>query len=76
MWEMAAILMRAAPGWMERQASGSNLVFQFKDAIMTIFPNGNWRCVAPQTRLVQGVAQGKVSQLEKFLQGWAAANPL
>ncbi len=76
MHEMSTILMKAAPGWIEHQTSDATFVFQFADATMTIFPDGSWRCVAPQTRLARGVAQGKVGQLEKFLQAWGAVNPL
>lgn len=76
MHEMATILLRSTPGWVEQQTSDAHFVFHFKDAVMTVFPNGNWRCVAPRTRLVKGVAQGKVGQLESFLQTWATANPL
>lgn len=76
MHEMATNLLRSTPGWVEQQTSDANFVFQFKDAAITVFPNGNWRCVAPETRLVKGVAQGKVGQLDKFLQTWATANPL
>ncbi len=76
MHEMATILMRSAPGWIEIPTSDATSVFQFADATMTIFPDGSWRCVAPHTHLVQGLATGKVGQLEKFLQDFAAAKPL
>jgi hypothetical protein len=76
MHEAATILMRSAPGWFEIPTSDATFVFQFADATMTIFPDGSWRCVAPRTRLVQGVAAGKVSQLDAFLQTWSDANHL
>jgi len=76
MHEMATILMKSAPGWVEISTSDAAFVFQFADASMTIFPDGSWRCIAPRTRLAQGLATGKVGQLEKFLQAWGTANPL
>jgi hypothetical protein len=74
MWEAAVIYMRSA-GWTEIPTTDANHVFQFKDAVMTIFPNGNWRCVNPQG-LTQAIRQGNVNNLEKFLQDFAAVNPL
>lgn len=68
--------MRAQPGWVEVSPSGANTVYQFQDAIMTIFPNGNWRCIGPESRLTTGAASGNVNNLEKFLQDWANANPI
>ncbi len=76
MHEVATILMRSTPGWTEHPTSDTNFVFQFKDAIMTIFPDGSWRCVGPATRLTKVITQGKVHNLEKFLQDFAAVNPL
>jgi hypothetical protein len=75
MHEVATILMRSTPGWIEIPTSNATFLFQFKDAKMTIFPDGSWRCVAPK-RLVKGIAEGKLALLEKFLQDFAAANPL
>ena len=75
MHEMATILMRSRPGWIEHPTSDANFVFQFKDTIMTIFPNGNWRCINPQG-LTQAIRQGNVNNLQKFLQDFAAVNPL
>ena len=76
MHEVATVLIKSAPGWIEIPTSDATFVFQFADATVTIFPDGSWRCIAPQTRLAQGLATGKVGQLEKFLQAWSAANPL
>jgi hypothetical protein len=73
MHEVATILMRSTLGWIEHATSDANFVFQFKDAVMTIFPNGNWRCVSPHG-LTQAVHQGNVNNLEKFLQDFAALN--
>jgi hypothetical protein len=73
MHEVATILVRSTPGWIEHATSGANFVFQFKEAFMTIFPDGNWRCVSPQG-LTQAVRQGNVNNLEKFLQDFAAVN--
>jgi len=75
MHEVATILMRSTPGWIEIPTSDATFRFQFKDATMTIFPDGSWHCVAPN-RLVHDVAQGKLALLEKFLRDFAAANPL
>ncbi len=75
MHEVATILMRATPGWIEHATSDATFVFQYKDAIMTIFPDGSWRCVSPQG-LTQAVSKGNVNNLEEFLNEFAAANPL
>ncbi len=75
MHEAATILMRSAPGWIEIPTSNANFLFQFKDATMTVFPDGSWRCFAPR-RLVGDVAAGNLALLEKFLQDFSAANPL
>jgi hypothetical protein len=41
MWEAATIYVRDA-GWTEIPTSDANHVFQRGDAVMTVFPNGNW----------------------------------
>jgi hypothetical protein len=74
MHEVATILMRSAPGWIEIPTSDATFGFQFADATMTIFPDGSWRCESPQG-LTRAVSQGNVNNLEKFLQNFAAANP-
>jgi hypothetical protein len=76
MHEVANTYMRAQTGWVEVSSPNANTVYQFKDAVMTIFPNGSWRCVGPKSRLTTGVAVGNVNNLELFLQAWANANPL
>jgi hypothetical protein len=73
MHEVATILMKSA-GWIEIPTSNTTSMFQLRDATMTIFPNGNWRCVSPQG-LTQAVRNGNVNNLEKFLQDFAAVNP-
>jgi|GEM_PF-5294114 len=73
MHEVATILMRSAPGWIEHQTSDATFLFQFGDAMMTIFPNGNWRCVIPQG-LTQAVRRGSANNLEQFLKDFATAN--
>jgi hypothetical protein len=75
MHEVATILMRGTPGWIEHTTYDANFAFQYKDAIMTIFPDGSWRCVMPQG-LTQAVSTGTVNNLEKFLTDFAALNPL
>jgi hypothetical protein len=75
MHEAATILMRSAPGWVEHQASDANFLFQYKDAVMTVFPDGSWRCVIPQG-YTQAIRSGNLNNLERFLQDFAAANPL
>ena len=75
MHEMAVILMRSTPGWCELKTSGANSVFEYKDSVMTIFPDGSWQCATPKG-LTQAISHGKVKDLEKFLQDFAAANPL
>lgn len=72
MHEVATILMRSA-GWMELQTNDANFVFQFEDAVMTIFPDGNWHCVIPQG-ITQALRSGNVNNLEQFLNDFAAAN--
>jgi hypothetical protein len=74
MHEVATILMRYAPGWLEHQTSDEAFVFQNRDAIMTIFPDGSWRCTIPQG-LTQAIRQGSVHTLERFLAEFAVANP-
>ncbi len=73
MHEAATILMRSTPGWIEHQTSDATFLFQFGDAMMTVFPNGNWRCVAPQS-MTQAVRQGSMNNLGQFLKDFAAAN--
>ena len=73
MHEVATILMRSAPGWIEHQTQDATFLFQCGDAMMTIFADGNWRCVVPQG-LTQAVRQGSVNNLEQFLKDFAAAN--
>ena len=75
MHEVATILMRSTPGWIEIPTTDANFVFQFKDTVMTIFPNGNWHCATPQG-LSDAIGQGNVNNLEKFLQDFAAVNSL
>ncbi len=74
MHEVATILMRSSPGWVEYKTSDATFVFQFRDACMTVFPDGSWRCTIPQG-LTQAISEGSVSTLEKFLKEFAAANP-
>jgi hypothetical protein len=73
MYRISAQLMRSAPGWVEVCSQDNTRQFQNGDAVMTIFPNGNWRCVARQG-LTQAVRQGSVSNLEQFLKDFAAVN--
>jgi hypothetical protein len=75
MHEVAIILMRATPRWIEHETSDANFIFQYKDAIMTIFPDGSWRCVMP-LGLTQATSEGNVNNLEQFLKDFAALNPL
>jgi hypothetical protein len=75
MHEAATILMRSTPGWIEHTTSDANFAFQYKDAIMTIFPDGSWRCVIPRG-LMQTTSEGNVNNLEQFLNEFALANPL
>jgi hypothetical protein len=75
MHEVATILMRSTPNWTELATSDANFVFQFRDATMTIFPDGSWRCVIPQG-LTEAISQGNVNNLEQFLKDFALANPL
>jgi hypothetical protein len=73
--EVATILMRSEPGWIEHETSDATFVFQYKDAIMTIFPDGSWDCVMPRG-LTQMTGRGIVNNLEMFLKEFAALNPL
>jgi hypothetical protein len=75
MHEVATILMRSTPGWTEHPTSDANFVFQFKDAVMTIFPDGSWQCVNPHG-LTAAMSRGNVNNLEQFLKAFALANPL
>jgi hypothetical protein len=75
MHEVAVVLLRSAPGWIEIPTSDATSLFQFQDATMTIFPDGSWRCVAPN-RFGGIVAEGKLALLEKFIHAFATANPL
>ena len=76
MHEMAKILMKSASGWTELQTSDATLLFQFGDATMIIAPDGSWHCEAPGTRVTKSIGRGKVGALKKFLEDFAAANPL
>jgi hypothetical protein len=58
---------------MEHQTSDANSIFQFKDAVMTISPDGKWRCVIPQG-ITQAIRSGNVENLEQFLTEFAAVN--
>jgi len=75
MHEVATILMRSTPGWTEYQTSDATFLFQFRNATMTIFPNGNWHC-----EMTKGVtktfSKGTVNNLDKFLKDFAVINPL
>jgi hypothetical protein len=73
MWEVAVVYMESSPGWIQIPTSDANHVFQFRNATMTIFPNGNWECVTP-VRGRQQVSRGSLNGLEKFLQDFAAVN--
>ena len=75
MHEVATILMRSTPNWAELATFDANFVFQYKDAVMTIFPDGSWRCVIAQG-FVQTVSEGNVNNLEQFLKDFALANPM
>jgi hypothetical protein len=72
---VALILMRSAQGWIEHPTSDATFVFQYKDAVMTIFPDGSWQCLGPYG-LPQAVSRGTVNNLEQFLNEFSAANPL
>jgi hypothetical protein len=72
MHEGAVILMRAAPGWFEHQTSNATYLFQNRDAMVTIFPNGSWRCTRQGSALV--VRKGSVNNLEQFLNEFAVCN--
>jgi hypothetical protein len=71
--EVATILMRSTPGWFEHETSDANYIFQFKDAVMTIFADGSWECVMPNG-LTQTTSRGTVNNLEQFLKDFAVAN--
>jgi hypothetical protein len=73
MHEVATLLMRSAPGWIEHQTMDATFVFQCRDAILTVFPDGSWKCVIPQG-VTQAIRQGTVHNLEQFLNDFAAAN--
>jgi len=75
MHEVSTILMRSTPGWSELKTSDANFVFEYKDAIMTISPDGSWLCEMPKG-LTQEVSRGNVNNLEKFLKDFADLNPL
>jgi hypothetical protein len=75
MHEVATILMRGTRGWFERETSDGNFVFQYKHAIMTIFPDGSWQCVIPHG-LTRTTSRTHVNNLEQFLNDFAALNPL
>ncbi len=74
MHEVATILMRSASGWLEHQTLDATFVFQNRDAVMVIYPNGNWRCTIPQG-LTTAKGEGSVHNLEQFLKDYEAANP-
>jgi len=75
MREFTSILMNSHPGWVDEQTMDANSVYHFKDAVMVIDPNGNWRCTGPRTKVTLGVATGNFQNLEEFLNAWDAANP-
>jgi hypothetical protein len=75
MHEVATSLMRSTPNWTELATSDANFAFQYQDALMTIFPDGSWRCVIPQG-LTEAISQGNVNNLDQFLKAFALANPL
>jgi hypothetical protein len=75
MHESAVILMRSHPEWLELPTSDANHVFQCKDAVMTIFPDGSWQCEIPQ-RLSKSISTGKVHHLDEFLNQFVTDNLL
>jgi len=75
MHEVATILMRAIPGWIEHKTSDATFMFEFHDALVTVFSDGSWRCTIPQG-LTHAVSEGTVQMLEKFLKQFEAANSL
>lgn len=70
---MSRNLMTSTPGWIEHETSDATLLFQFRDATMTIFPDGSWRCSMSQGLIL---GEGSVNNLEQFLRDFAAADPL
>ena len=75
MHEVAALLLRSAPDWIEHhQTTGGTLVFYNRDAILRMFPNGFWECISGQG-FTQRIRRGTVHELERFLNDFAAANP-
>ena len=74
MHEVANILMRSYPNWIEHPTTDANFVYQCKDSVMTIFSDGSWHCEIPQ-RLSKAIRKGNVSTLEGFLKDFDAANP-
>jgi hypothetical protein len=76
MREEAISLMRSAtPKWTPISVSDGTSMFQRGDTIMTIFPDGNWRCVSPDG--LQGERNfwgNDVNDLKEFLEKFVAAN--
>lgn len=77
MIEEALIIVRSYDGWFEvlTYLTNANRVFQFKDVLLTIFPDGRWTCDQPQG-VIFTKHKGTLSQLENFLAAFAVANPL
>jgi len=74
--ESALIIIRRYPAWIEAPTSTSNAnrVFQFDDALLTIFPDGGWTVEQP-LGIEFTKHQGTINNLETFLEVFAAANP-
>lgn len=75
MHEVATTLMRSARGWFEHQSLSANLLFQNRDAVMTIFPDGSWECKFHEGFTeTERVLRGSVHNLEQFLRDFAEVN--
>ena len=75
MHEVAALLLRSAAGWVEHhQTTDATSVFQNRDAILTVLPNGSWECISSQG-FTQRIRRGTVLNLKRFLNDFAAPNP-
>jgi hypothetical protein len=73
MQEAANIRMRSEPHWNEVRTSDATFAYRCQDAVMTIFPDGSWRCEIPQG-FSMSISTGKFGQLDAFLKQLVADN--
>lgn len=76
-------MLRAAPGWIEIPSGNATSVFKYKDATITVFPDGSWCCVCEPNGSGRclcspnGIQNGKLlTPLHDILKELSAVSPV